>query len=271
MENIEFVKYLVNCPTCGKYETTGFFEEGIYPPKCELDSSHTIDPSNLTNILSYEGFNKVPQKGIQYTKQFQGQHKNRNNLSNFGPIIIEPDPGYVLEINKIDVIWHESLKANSSIVWEIQIANPLFDSEVAISSTNPTHLIVSQFYYLDFSELWGGAHKRPVSDGPTREMQHRFSDRNSRDNVSSFDLSHSMGMRVVAYSTDDVRRVDGEGTQYNTIGETKFYIPYTENTVTNGKYDISKASSYSAGVVDDIKECDDVYTLNVIGSSFLEV
>jgi len=273
VEDIIFKRYLIDCPVCGKYEDDSYYESPNLPLTCKFDYAHKLLVSNLTLLESHSGFTPAPVKGEQYTKQFQNQHKSISGVSDFKPIIIEPEAGCKLVINQIDVIWNENLVSNSKVVWEIQILNPSFNSSLPVDASNPVHLIVAQFYYKNFSELWGGAHKRPISDGPTREMQHIFSDLNDKSNRNPFILYASMGMRIYSYSTDDIKHADGEGTQYNTVGGTKFYIPYLENTKdSNGLYSLAKASSYPVGFdTTTVKECDDVYTFNAIGSIFPEV
>jgi hypothetical protein len=263
---------MVNCPICGKYITHGFYAYGDIP-LCENNPTHIINKSHLTNVLSFSDLTPVPEKGEQITNQFQHQHLNSKGISKFRPMVIEAEAGTKLELNEIHVIWHEDLEAQSAVVWEVQITNPYFDQGQTESSANPLRLVALQRYYATFSELWGGAHFRPISDGPTREMRHIFSDRNSKDNRTPFILSSSSGMRIYIYSTDESPRINGEGTQYNTVNGTKIYVPYEENTLDeNGYYSPSKAATFREGtVLSDVKECDDVYSLNTIGSIFPEV
>jgi len=268
-----FTQYIVNCPMCGKYETSGYYIDDVIPTKCELDPTHVVDATMFTVCQEYSNFSKNSDKGTQYTKQFQRMHVNRNGITDFEPIIIEPDAGKILEINQIDVIWHEDLISASKVIWEIQVGNPSFDPSLPVSLTNDTHIAIAQFYYEDFADLWGGAHKRPISDGPTREMNHIFADRNANENRTPFVLYSSMGMRIYSYSTDDTRHLPGEGTEYNTVNGTKYYIRYNENTLVDGEhYSPTKAAHYPVGYdLTTIKESDDCYTFNCLGSVFPEV
>lgn len=263
-EDVTFTQYVIKCSTCGEILTRTAYIDDDKPTVCPNDPAHSI---TIKNAIEYKGFYKMPEKGDTFLDQFLRQHKNRLGESDFAPIIIKPPAGKILELTKVCTIWHEKLIMNSSVVWEVQMFNPMFDPNSPESSTNPLRIAVSQFFYRDFADLWGGAYARPVSDGPTREMQHIFTNRNSNDNTNPFILKSSLGMRIYAYSTDESKHADGEGFSYNTVNGMKIYIPYTENIITDGKYDISKASCYPDGFIPDC--CvDDCYSMVVEGALF---
>jgi hypothetical protein len=260
--------YFIQCKNisnCGTFTTRTAYIDDDKPTVCPTCGEATIVVTPNEEFINYT---QVPQKGIQYLKQFQNMHTNKNSECNFQPIIITPPVGYSLELTEVHTVWHEDLELNSSIAWELQVLNPLYDPVQPKVFPNLEYLAVQQFYYKDFSELWAGSHKRPISDGPTRQMSHIFTDRNSKDNREPFVLKQ--GMRVYAYATQDARRAEGVGVHL--IDGVVYYEPYTEATLTSGKYDPTISAKYPAGYdYSTLRQTDDCYTLNAIGALFIEV
>lgn len=271
-DNVRVIRYRVHCETCGwvSYRTAHIDED--LPDGCPRNVGHTI--TSIEPEIVFSTLRMNPQKGIQHMVQYQNLHKDRNGVCNYRPIIVAPPSGFTFEITEVQVVWHEALTMPSKVVWEVRLDNPMFDPEEEVSLSNLPFLVVSQFFYKDLSAMWSGSHRRPISDGPTREMVHRFSDRNSHSNVESFILDSTNGLRIYTYGTEDSEHAPGEGTQYITVGGNIFYIPYTELAIDgNGLYNSTKAAYYDVNLlgqeyIDKIYQTDDCFTFNVIGSLF---
>ena len=284
-----FKRYRVYCDTESKWvEENWFHLDTDAPAICPNNSTHTLsttkDPECLEEWSSQD--HRV-QKGTQHMVQYQNMHLNLDGVTEFQPIILEAPSGYEWEVLDVSVVWNEFLELPVVVIWEVQIPNPTYDDQSPESwPDNPQWLAVSQYYYKGFSALWSGSHKRPLSDGPTREMRHIFEDRNNPSNREPLILGGAMGTRVYAYATDDAKHAEGQGSSYEIINGILAYTPYTECAKTNGLYANSKAAFYpqkildwhnafdpAATAVDDrftfkILQTDDCFTLNAVGALF---